>query len=191
MATISLARSSCLRAATQLSRTFTAPAPSKAFFTTSSAPLKQLRPSCGSTASIPSIASRIPTGRIAAQAKPQTVRHASTTGQSSQNAPTAAAPEILTWNRFFDLRRKRRFINLGASIITATITVGVAAPIIANQDIDTWGAQISGMDPFIVLGVTTFTVAIGGWMCGPTFGTAGFKLWAGRRGWNAAIAQVG
>jgi hypothetical protein len=28
-------------------------------------------------------------------------------------------------------------------------------------------------------------------MCGPTFGTAGFKLWAGRRGWNKAIAEVG
>ena len=100
------------------------------------------------------------------------------------------APEILTWNRFFDLRRKRRFINLGASVVTAVITVGVAAPIIANQDIDTWGAQISGMDPFVVLGVTTFTVAIAGWMCGPTFGTAGFKIWAGRRGWNKAIAEV-
>ena len=96
----------------------------------------------------------------------------------------------MTWNRFFDLRRKRRFINLGASVVTAVITVGVAAPIIANQDIDTWGAQISGMDPFVVLGVTTFTVAIAGWMCGPTFGTAGFKLWAGRRGWNKAIAEV-
>ena len=179
MAAPSIARSCCFRAASQFNRAFAAPAPSKAFFTTSTAPLKQIRPS---------ITSYIPAGRIAAQCKPETIRHAST---ASQSAPAAVAPEILTWNRFFDLRRKRRFINLGASIITALTAVGFAAPIIANQDIDTWGAQISGMDPFIVLGVTTFTVAIAGWMCGPSFGTAGFKLWAGRRGWNTAIAQVG
>lgn len=181
MAAPLLARSSCFRAATLFSRVFAAPAPSKAFFNTSSAPLKQLRAN-----TLPSITPARQS--IAAQCKPQAIRHASTTSQAS--APATPAPEILTWNRFFDLRRKRRFINLGASIITATITVGVAAPIIANQDIDTWGAQVSGMDPFVVLGVTTFTVAIAGWMCGPTFGTAAFKLWAGRRGWNTAIAQV-
>lgn len=188
MATPSIARSSCFRAASQFNRTFAAPVSSKAFFTTSSAPLKQLHASFAPRVTLPSIASRIPSGRIAAQCKSQTIRHASTT---SQSAPAAVAPEILTWNRFFDLRRKRRFINLGASIVCAVATVGVAAPIIANQDIDTWGAQISGMDPFVVLGVTTFTVAIAGWMCGPSFGTAGFKVWAGRRGWNTAIAQVG
>jgi import inner membrane translocase subunit TIM23 len=179
MAVPSVARSSCFRTAFQSSRVFAAPTPSKAFFTTSTAPLKQIRPS---------ITSHIPAGRIDAQRKPQPIRYASTTSQSAASA--TSAPEILTWNRFFDLRRKRRFINLGASVVTAVITVGVAAPIIANQDIDTWGAQISGMDPFVVLGVTTFTVAIAGWMCGPTFGTAGFKLWAGRRGWNNAIAEV-
>ena len=188
MAAPSIARSSCFRATTQLTRVFNAPAPTKAFFTTSSAPLKQLRSAYAPAAALPSIASKIPTGLIAAQCKSQFTRQAST---SSSNAPATPAPEILTWNRFFDLRRKRRFINLGASIITALTAVGFAAPIIANQDIDTWGAQISGMDPFIVLGVTTFTVAIAGWMCGPSFGTAGFKLWAGRRGWNTAIAQVG
>lgn len=190
MAAPSIARSNCLRAATSFSRaTFAAPTPSKAFFTTSSAPIKQLRAANSQCASpsVPSITSRLASSRLPVTLKPQSARHAST----AQTAASTQAPEILTWNRFFDLRRKRRFINLGASIITATITVGLAAPIIANQDIDTWGAQISGMDPFVVLGVTTFTVAIGGWMCGPTFGTAAFKLWAGRRGWNAAIAQVG
>jgi import inner membrane translocase subunit TIM23 len=187
MATPSIARSSCFRVATHFSRFFAAPAPSKASFTTSSAPLNQLRTSCAPRASLPSITFSIASRRIAAQCKPQPIRHAST---ASQPAPAAPAPEILTWNRFFDLRRKRRFINLGASLVTAAITVGVAAPMIANNDIDSWGAQISGMDPFIVLGVSTFIVATAGWMCGPTFGTAGFKLWAGRRGWNEAIAQV-
>jgi import inner membrane translocase subunit TIM23 len=191
MAAPSIAKRSCFRAVSQFNRIFAAPATSKASFTTSSAQLTQLRASFAPRASLPSIPSSIASARIAAQCNPQTIRNASTASQPSKSAPATSAPEILTWNRFFDLRRKRRFINLGASIVTAVITVGVAAPIIANQDIDTWGAQISGMDPFVVLGVTTFTVAIAGWMCGPTFGTAGFKLWAGRRGWNTAIAQVG
>lgn len=191
MATSSIARSSCFRAATLFSRQFAAPAPSKAFFTTS-APLKQLRTFSKPATPSPSILSSIARSPLAVRTHTQTIRHASTAGQPAQKAAPAqgASPEILTWNRFFDLRRKRRFINLGASVVTAFITVSLAAPIIAQQDIDTWGAQISGMDPFVVLGVTTFTVAICGWMCGPTFGTAAFKIWAGRRGWNAAIAHV-
>jgi mitochondrial import inner membrane translocase subunit TIM23 len=97
----------------------------------------------------------------------------------------------LTWDRFFDLRRKRRYLNLGSSFITAAGTIGVLGPVIAQQDIDGWAAQISGLDPIIVLGITTFAVATGGWLCGPSFGTAIFKIWAGRKGWNSAIAEVG
>jgi import inner membrane translocase subunit TIM23 len=68
--------------------------------------------------------------------------------------------------------------------------VGVFAPLLAEQDFDSWGAQISGLDPVIVLGISTFAIAAGGWLCGPSFGTAGFTLWAGRRGWTKFIAQV-
>lgn len=186
MAAPSLTRSSCFGAATTLTRVFATPAPSKAFFTTTSAPLKQLR---NAHEPANTITSRIASSRQVLAPKPHTARHASTT--TSNNATTAEPTDVLTWNRFFDLRRKRRFLNLGASAITSLATISFAAPIIANQDIDTWGAQVSGMDPFVVLGVTTFTVAIGGWMCGPTIGTSAFKIWAGRRGWNAAIAQVG
>lgn len=62
-------------------------------------------------------------------------------------------------------------------------------PMIASQDIDGWAAQVSGLDPMIVLGVSTFAVAAGGWLCGPSFGTALFKTWAGRRGWNQPIVE--
>lgn len=47
-----------------------------------------------------------------------------------------------------------------------------------------------GLDPFIVLGATTFGVATLGWLCGPTLGTAAFRMWAGRNGWNSGIAEV-
>ncbi|KAK5173663.1 TIM23 complex component [Saxophila tyrrhenica] len=114
------------------------------------------------------------------------LRQAST---SSTPTSTTTPEDVLTWNRFFDLRRKRRYLNLGSSLITAGATIGVAGPIIAQQDIDGWAAQISGLDPIIVLGATTFAVAAGGWLCGPSFGTALFKTWAGRKGWNGAIAE--
>ena len=63
-------------------------------------------------------------------------------------------------------------------------------PIIAQQDIDGWAAQLSGLDPLVVLGITTFAVGAGGWLCGPSFGTAVFKVWAGRKGWNGPIQEV-
>lgn len=63
-------------------------------------------------------------------------------------------------------------------------------PVIAQQDVDSWGAQISGLDPMIVLGISTFAVAAGGWLCGPSFGSAAFGIWAGRRGWAKAIVEV-
>lgn len=81
-------------------------------------------------------------------------------------------------------------MNLGSSFLTAGATVGVFGPLIAQQDIDGWAAQISGLDPLVVLGLTTFAVAAGGWLCGPTFGNVLFKMWAGRKGWNQPIAEV-
>lgn len=61
---------------------------------------------------------------------------------------------------------------------------------LAEQDFDTWGAQISGLDPIIVLGISTFAIAAGGWLMGPTVGNLGFGMWASRRGWKAGIAEV-
>ncbi|KAF2720273.1 mitochondrial import protein Pam17, partial [Polychaeton citri CBS 116435] len=98
---------------------------------------------------------------------------------------------ILTWNRFFDLRRKRRFLNLGASCFTSLTTIGISAPIIATSDIDKVFASVVGVpvDPFIPLGVTALAVGAIGWMVGPSIGNAGFNLWAQRKGWKAGIGE--
>ena len=68
--------------------------------------------------------------------------------------------------------------------------MGVAAPMLAEYDFDSWGAQISGLDPIIVLGISTFAIAAGGWLIGPTVGNLGFGMWASRRGWKVGIAEV-
>ncbi|PPJ52626.1 hypothetical protein CBER1_10844 [Cercospora berteroae] len=116
-------------------------------------------------------------------------RRANSTSSQPQQPQQEVPDHILTWNRFFDLRRKRRWINLGCSVLTAFGTVGLVAPMLAEQDFDTWGAQISGLDPIIVLGISTFAIAAGGWLMGPTVGNLGFGMWASRRGWKAGIAE--
>ena len=190
MATMICPRAASLRALASTHRTISAVTPKQASFSSSTRPQKQRR--LGEPSSRPSIALRIPKHRFAPVTR-QSIRHESTSSAyRTPSAPNTASPpsDLLTWDRFFDLRKKRRYINLAASIATATATVAVAGPIIAQQDIDTWGAQVSGLDPFIVLGLTTFAAAAGGWLCGPSFGSAGFGIWAGRRGWNKAIAEV-
>lgn len=129
--------------------------------------------------------------RLEQTPRPRIASQLSQRKYASTSAKTTEVPDdVLTWNRFFDLRRKRRWINLGCSVFTAAGTVGIAAPLIAQADFDTWGAQISGLDPIVVLGISTFAVAAGGWLCGPSFGNLMFSLWARRRGWNAGIAEV-
>lgn len=181
MATILLPRTTCLRVLKAAPNALSLPTKATVAFSTAR-PSKQAQRT--SNIPRPSITSQLPTvraGRIS-------TRYASsTTTSSSRQEPP---PDVLTWDRFFDLRKKRRWINVGCSVVTATAAVGLVTPVLAQQDFDSWGAQISGLDPIVVLGISTFAVAAGGWLCGPSFGTAMFSLWAGRRGWNKLIAEV-
>ncbi|KJX94941.1 presequence translocated-associated motor subunit PAM17 like protein [Zymoseptoria brevis] len=186
MASLLSSRVTCLRTVTTASRALSSSshAPAVAAFSTSTC-LRQPT-SLNKHTSRPKIIAQLPTLRF--------VRNESTNATSSSpqtSPPTSTEPpeHILTWDRFFALRRKRRWINLGCSVVTAAGAVGVFAPMLAEQDFDTWGAQLSGLDPVIVLGISTFAIAAGGWLCGPSFGTAGFTLWAGQKGWTRLIAQ--
>ncbi|KAK4500092.1 hypothetical protein PRZ48_008278 [Zasmidium cellare] len=177
MATLLCTRTTCFRSINTAPRIFSLPAKATAAFSTAR-PSKH--PSRTSNDKRPAITARLSKKEHATKIG---LRQAST---STQQEPP---PDVLTWDRFFDLRKKRRWINVGCSVVTAMAAVGVVTPIIANQDFDSWGAQISGMDPIVVFGISTFAVAAGGWLCGPSFGTALFSLWAGRRGWNKLIAE--
>ena len=75
-------------------------------------------------------------------------------------------------------------------LITGAAALFTFGPVVAAQDLDSWGAQISGLDPFIVLGMSGIIIAGGGWLCGPSVGSGMFSLWAKRRGWSQAIAEV-
>ncbi|KAK4616198.1 Presequence translocated-associated motor subunit pam17, mitochondrial [Fulvia fulva] len=179
MATLLWTRTSCLRAVNTPGKGLFAPALFTATFTTATQVSKQPRFTPNASPSqLPT--HQLPSTRIG-------LRCASTSPATDSEA---SVPEhILTWNRFFDLRKKRRWINLGCSGITAFTAISLVTPILAAQDLDSWGAQISGLDPIIVLGISTAAVAAGGWLCGPSFGSAMFSMWAARRGWNKLIAE--
>ncbi|KAK5132279.1 hypothetical protein LTR08_009267 [Meristemomyces frigidus] len=179
MASLTCQRATCLRVLSSTARTFSTPTPAQAAFTTASRASKPLR--LHEHTARPTIVCRIPPYRFTPTATTTTSRQASST-------PAPPPAELLTWNRFFDLRRKRRYVNLVASLVTAFASVAVIGPIVAQQDLDTWGAQASGLDPFIVLGIAGIAIGAGGWLCGPSIGSGMFGLWAGRRGWNKAIA---
>ncbi|RMY45867.1 hypothetical protein D0865_09648 [Hortaea werneckii] len=195
MATLLGPRASCLRSFTPSTQALASPAKAQvATFSTvpTKQPLTQLRLPARPT-SRPSIVCRVPPQTFTSSAAALRYNSSGSSSSSSPNpSPSAAQPptDILTWNRFFDLRKKRRFINLGASVITGAAALFTFGPVVAAQDLDSWGAQISGLDPFIVLGMSGIIIAGGGWLCGPSVGSGMFSLWAKRRGWSQAIAEV-
>ncbi|KAK4890011.1 TIM23 complex component [Elasticomyces elasticus] len=172
MATLLCPRATCLRSLASITRVTPATIAKSPFSTNA---WKQLQSSTR-----PTIVCRPPPSRATLA-----VRNASSA--TSTAASTGPPADVLTWDRFFAVRRRKRYINLAVSIVTAGATVVVVGPLLAQQDIDTWGAQISGIDPMFVLGISTLTVAAGGWLCGPSLGSAMFGVWAARRGWAKAI----
>jgi import inner membrane translocase subunit TIM23 len=189
MASLACPRATCLRSLRVSNKFTVAGRSARAPFSISTSPTTKI-PKLLISTTRPSIAAQLPCQALLVSSTVARRNASSTPTPASPSSTTTTSEEILTWDRFFDLRRKRRYINLVASLITAGAAVTVFGPIIAQQDIDGWAAQISGIDPIIVLGVTTFMVFGAGWLCGPSFGSAGFKVWAGRKGWNAAIAEV-
>ena len=96
---------------------------------------KPIRQRIVSSTSRPAIRARIPLFNHHLAPSTTLTRHASSSASTTPNQP-ATSEDVLTWNRFFDLRRKRRYLNLGSSVITASAAIGIFGPVIAQQDID-------------------------------------------------------
>ncbi|KAI9780913.1 MAG: TIM23 complex component [Candelina submexicana] len=93
----------------------------------------------------------------------------STTPPSSPTLPRQTPPSShsveIDWNEFFRLRKKRRKYNLGFSGLGAGVSTMAGMQILMAQDIESM--QIMGMDPMVVMGLTTIAFAAGGWLLGP------------------------
>ncbi|PWY86928.1 presequence translocated-associated motor subunit pam17 [Aspergillus heteromorphus CBS 117.55] len=82
----------------------------------------------------------------------------------------------LDWNSFFKLRASRRRYTLASSIVTSMASTVVGVQILSTQDLESLGAQVMGLDPFVVLGMATAACGAVGWLIGPFVGNAVWGL---------------
>ncbi|KAJ5644160.1 Presequence translocated-associated motor subunit pam17 [Penicillium longicatenatum] len=80
----------------------------------------------------------------------------------------------LDWNSFFKLRASRRRYSLASSIATSLVSTTAGVQILSAQDLESLGAQVMGLDPFVVLGMATAACGAVGWLLGPIVGNG---LW--------------
>ncbi|KAF8866656.1 Pam17-domain-containing protein [Acephala macrosclerotiorum] len=128
---------------------------------------------------------RVPIARhnVAFKSTTPIVRYASSVSSSPSSTPSpesqAISSEKLDWNTFFKLRKTRRWYQLGSSIGTGIGGFMGGAQVLTRSDMDAIVGQIP-LDPFITLGLITFTCGGVGWLAGPIVGTAAFN-WRNRK----------
>lgn len=102
-----------------------------------------------------------------------TLRANSTTANSN---PAAAGDVRLDWNTFFRLRAARRRYSVVSSVVTSAGTTVLGVQYLSTQDIESMGAQVMGLDPFVVLGMATLACGAAGWLLGPFVGNAAWSV---------------
>ncbi|KAJ5989613.1 hypothetical protein N7481_004823 [Penicillium waksmanii] len=87
-----------------------------------------------------------------------------------QSTSTAKENVKLDWDSFFKLRASRRRYSLASSIATSLASTTAGVQILSGQDLESLGAQVMGLDPFVVLGMATAACGAVGWLAGPMVG---------------------
>ncbi|KAI9931433.1 hypothetical protein ASPWEDRAFT_37768 [Aspergillus wentii DTO 134E9] len=82
----------------------------------------------------------------------------------------------LDWNSFFKLRASRRRYSLASSIATSLVSTTAGVQFLSTQDLEGLGAQVMGLDPFVVLGMATAACGAAGWLVGPFVGNGVWGL---------------
>lgn len=95
---------------------------------------------------------------------------------SSTKSPEKEAGEKLDWNSFFKLRASRRRYTLASSVIASCFTTVSGVQFLSTQDLESIGAQVMGLDPFVVFVLATIACGAGGWLVGPFFGSSVWGL---------------
>ncbi|KAJ0422180.1 mitochondrial import protein Pam17-domain-containing protein [Aspergillus carlsbadensis] len=93
---------------------------------------------------------------------------------NSNSASPSAREEAakLDWNSFFQLRASRRRYTLASSIASASASTMIGVQVLSSQNLENLGAQVMGLDPFVVLGMATAACGAVGWLVGPFLGNA-------------------
>ncbi|KAL4929203.1 presequence translocated-associated motor subunit PAM17 [Aspergillus undulatus] len=97
---------------------------------------------------------------------------------SIRSNSTAARQEAakLDWNSFFKLRASRRRYTLASSIVSSGASTVIGIQVLSSQNLENLGAQVMGLDPFVVLGMATAACGAAGWLVGPFLGNAVWSL---------------
>lgn len=104
------------------------------------------------------------------------IRSNSTTSAASAKTSSNTQDAPLDWNTFFKLRTSRRRYSLGSSIVASIASTAIGVQILSSQDLENLGAQVMGLDPFVVLGLATAACGAVGWLAGPFLGNAVWGL---------------
>ncbi|KAK2628204.1 hypothetical protein QTJ16_002850 [Diplocarpon rosae] len=118
---------------------------------------------------------------VALKSSSPIVRFASTAAPATTSPPQASAQstDLLDWNTFFKLRKTRRWYQLGSSVSTGIGGFVLGAQALTSADMDALVSQIP-LDPFVTLGLITFSCGGVGWLLGPVIGTGVFN-WRNRK----------
>lgn len=104
------------------------------------------------------------------QARPAPSSLVKPAGLRMQSTSAAKEEVKLDWDSFFKLRASRRRYSLASSIATSLASTAVGVQVLSGQDLESLGAQVMGLDPFVVLGMATAACGAVGWLAGPMVG---------------------
>lgn len=109
--------------------------------------------------------------------RPSTISQSRSAGLRAQSTSAAGKNEVkLDWDSFFKLRASRRRYSLASSIISSLVSTTVGVQVLSSQDLEALGAQVMGLDPFVVLGMATAACGAAGWLVGPAVGNGVWGL---------------
>lgn len=105
-------------------------------------------------------------------------------------AQTAAHPETvaLDWNTFFKLRKTRRRIQQLSSVVLGLTSGTGAGMVLSTGSADALVGKVP-LDPFVTLGLMTFSTAALGWLVGPVLGSVVFNLFHRRFKTQMAVKE--
>lgn len=120
---------------------------------------------------------KIPRVALLSRARPSQRSLSRPAGCRAQSTSAAGKDEAkLDWNSFFKLRASRRRYSLASSIATSVVSTAVGVQVLSAQDLESLGAQVMGLDPFVVLGLATAACGALGWLAGPIVGNGAWGL---------------
>ncbi|KAF1815963.1 mitochondrial import protein Pam17 [Eremomyces bilateralis CBS 781.70] len=108
--------------------------------------------------------------------RPISLQCTRTYSASATTPPSQSVETKLTWNRFLELRKHRRRYGLTASVVFGVGCVTGGTSFILSRDLEAAAAQMVGLDPFIVMGLSTMGLGAVGWLLGPLLGNALFNI---------------